>query len=230
MIYNVFPVRIYPELMSQIIEADLFIYEYHDPFESKTVDVGVYTGILPKRADIDLYTYERTRDNNGIGVGLNRIDFMYGVFPHWKLLGDRRYRFTVLQHPVDHMYSMYDYFQFCLDSPCSSYTQAVINDMEQYKGMPMEHFIDIMLETDGVVYGKNTNFISEVTRIKDLSPYDAIYTVEDINKAVSGISDIMGIPLRVTDRMHHKADERDYRRKDLEDMMSTDLALWESVC
>jgi len=230
-VYHLFPVRLYPSLVSQIRDVMGFSYEYHDPIKCKdpTDSILLYDGPhLPTRADYDPMTVFATKETNGIGSGSSQIDFLYGPFSKEKLLYDSRQRFTIIQNPVDHIYEFYRYLHgaFLERTANEPRGKRIVEMFEDVLLKPLDSYIDTILQTDGVMKNDQYEFIPELTRLTNFPSYDYVGTVEKPNETIGNLSDFLNVPIEVEPSMNYVPIEKTYRRKDLEKMMEEDMEIW----
>jgi hypothetical protein len=230
-IYHLFPVRLYPGLIDQIVNRLGFSFEYHDPIKCKDPNDSLllYDGLyLPTHADYSANVGAAVKETNGIGRQSSQIDFLYGPFSKEKLLNDPRQKFTIIQNPVDHIYEFHRYLQWAYSTwvPSDLRDLKILDIFKDAILVPLNTYIDSILETEGIIQNKQYEFIPELTRLTDFSNYDFVGTIETVDKTIKGLSNFLNIPIQVEDSMKYFPTKENYRRRDLEKMMEEDMEVW----
>jgi hypothetical protein len=163
--------------------------------------------------------YHNWLDDNNIlkaipaGCKHERLEkhFLFGVFPSENLnLRDGDFLFTLLNHPVDHIYECFAYMDFTVNRSgprseeglrkfnCDRY-EAEIEVAKSIDFSTLEQFIDMVLEDSDFDFNylniKYRPFKEIIYGFEDVSRFNYINKYENLTQAYEKLSDIFKVKL-----------------------------------
>ena len=168
---------------------------------------------------------------------LEDVDFLYGVFDG-NLIKKRQgdFVFTILSHPVRHIYDLFDYLSFMTSTYKGPERIAEgVYHFDHIVASGLDRFVDRFLDGDReiVVAGRSLYLMEDFFRFNFDVDYDFIGTEERIADTVAVLSSRLGIPIvpseRLLSRRSSIASESRYRYDDLCRCLLPELEKYESV-
>lgn len=233
------PTREYPILAKEIQYKCRNHYQFHEPFEivnplsftkqDKILNYPPGTQ-LPKQAFFCAPSSVTTHDGkmNTQLSGLipyaqyqipYNINIIYGVFPEKRIIYDKNFVFTCIEHPADMLYKMYYYNKFTLADNKISSLKILTGD---FFNISIEKFIDLFLDNqiaDRVFMFQNIGYkvIKDYYITQRLDKYNYILFTDNMEKGLDNLGYHIGVrfycPSNIKPRI---CGEFSYRRSDVE--------------
>ena len=251
-IYHTAPIRCFPLLVDQMAGEFRNSYHFRMPIRARNAAdhrLGMLRHVcayehtlaeLPRRSVPNHgFPYDVLR--NGIDFVapalLKDIDFLYGVFAGdliKKRAGD--FVFTILSHPVRHIYDLFDYLSFVNStSDADARVAEGVALFDEIVAAGSHRFIDRFLAGDReiVVAGRGFDLIEDFFRFNFDVDYDFVGVEERIADAVETLSSRLEIPIKPSERLLSRrssiASGSRYRYEDLRRSLLPEMAKYESV-
>ena len=242
-IYHVHPIRSYPYLLKKLKPNFNVPYELHSPYmpvnsrdETSALELGVLIHKLKDKVprqvqyspDVDNCSYKTNGRN-----GKKYVDFCYGVFSKNRLVNtENDFLFTIIKHPVQRVYDIFHYLEYEVARSPGFFIRrnTFIDIARKYIEKGLEYFIDEYISNNGVISFKHKEIayrnIDEITRYKNMPHYNFVGIEKYLKPSLYILSKYTGVPISWEGDITKPSSivkEGSYRRKDLEELLETDL-------
>jgi hypothetical protein len=251
-IYHTAPVRCFPLLVEAMAPRFANAYHFRMPIVARNLTdhrFGMLQNVLAYDHDLVEVPRASRPDNgfphnvldNGIDFvepsSLEPIDLLYGVFDGRLIRKvDDDFVFTVISHPVQHVYDVFRYLAFVNESSQGPerYSEGVAL-FDDIVAAGMEQFVDRFLAGDQevVVGGRAFDLVDDFCRFNLDVPYDFVGVEARIEGAVAVLSERLGITITPSEallsRASSLASDEVYRRDDLCRSLAREVAAYEAL-
>jgi hypothetical protein len=252
LIYHSSPIRSFPLLVD--IMAPLFSNPYHFryPIKART-DEDHRTGILQSVIAYDVAVKRLPRRSvpgngfpanilrNGISYvadhDLQPIDFVYGVFDGSMIIKQPEdFVFTIVSHPVKHVYDVFAYLAFLNRSTRGMARQIEgVLFFEDIVSAGLQRFVDRVIEGDRTITiaGVDFDMIRELCWFNTSVAYDLVGVEGHLPSFLEELSDRIGKPVVATRRLLSSVSElqtdNSYRYEDLCGCFADDIVFYAAL-
>lgn len=236
-IYRAMPFKGYPIIIKSILDA-------------VTIDSQEFWSILKPKNEED---YEKKISKNIMPKNLKHIrfdGFLYGAFDSQHLnLKKNDFIFTVINHPVDHIYEVYarinrlliEYKNYSMDRNCPSmnwtckfpFTEDNLKVSKENQILSEQEFIDSFLDEKEITISCdliNYKIIDEIIFGYDYKKFNYVGAISNLNKSCKKINDIFNkkiyFPIDISELSYIG---NYYRKKDLEKLLAPQIDFYNSI-